>query len=185
MIKEESLTVVGKLKKPHGYKGAIGVDMDFEKEIFADPKTPFFIKIDNIFVPFWVETIGGGSNGMSFIKIKDIDSDADAAQLAKKELYAQKSFVAQLLGIEESELETGIDDIIGLPVVDDETSELIGVVEGIMEGIEYDYLQVKRKEGNATIEIPLIDEFIEEIKEDPDGVREEIRVVLPDGFMDI
>lgn len=184
MITADKVTAIGKLKKPHGYKGELGADIFYEKDIFEDSQTPFFIKIDNILVPFFVEGIGGGPYGTGFIKFKDVDSDADGAVLSKKDLYVLKSFMAEYLGVTEEELEAAHEDFSGYIVYELDSSSVIGRVEGIMEGIEYDYLIVEKENSQGTIEIPLVDEFISEIKDNPEG-KGEIIVNLPSGFLEI
>ena len=185
MITDDMVFPIGRIKKPHGYKGNLGVEIFFEKELFADPSTPFFVKMDNILVPFFVDNIGGGRDGMSFLKFKDIDSDADAAVFSKKDLYALKSFLAETLGVGEDELNENEDELTGYIVVENESSKIIGIVEGILEGLEYDYLIVKKDDSDESIEIPIVDEFINEISESSDPSGGEIRVSLPEGFLNI
>lgn len=184
MITDEMVTPVGKTLKPHGYKGDLKFDAYFESAVYSHPHIPFFAKIDNILVPFFVETIGGGSEGTTFIKFKDIDSDLDALMLAKKEIYALKSFLTDELGVTEEELEQAGEDVTGFRVVELEGERVLGVVDHMEEGVEYDYMAVRKTGEEALIYIPFIDEFVEEITEDEEG-NGEIKVVLPDGFLEI
>lgn len=184
MIREDMVIPVGKLKKPHGYKGQVGVDIFFDKNLFSDSNTPFFVKIDNTLVPFFVDTIGGGPNGMSFLKFKDIDSDTEASIFSQKDLFVFKSVMAELLGVPEDEIYQENDNYTGYKVIDSETRKNIGTVIEIFEGVEYDYLVVEKSIGQQTIEIPLVEEFIEEINETAGG-QGVITVMLPSGFLDI
>lgn len=184
MIAEDSLCKVGRIKKPHGYKGDLSVDIFYEKEIFTDQATPFFVKIDNISVPFFVETIRGGDSGRAFIKFKDVNSDEDASEFSKKDLYALKTFVSEVTGIEEEELDFDNSEFIGYEVTDAQTGETIGCVEDILEGKEYDYLSVRKEKDGTLLDIPAIEEFIEEITTNSTG-KGEIKVTLPEGFLEI
>lgn len=180
---------VGRIFKPHGYKGEMNADIFYGPELFSDPETPFFVKIDNILVPFFVESIGGGTEGTSFLKLKGIDSDLEALTFNRKDLYALKSFVSSLFGVTEEELQLAAEDFRGYEVCDSYDRETIGVVEGVEEGVEYDYLEVRREDGE-TLYIPFIDEFVESVVESSEGTdtpekRGKIYVNLPDGFLEI
>ena len=186
MICDDMVMPVGTIFKPHGYKGEVNVDIHYDTYLFDDRNTPFFIKIDNILVPFFVEYSGGGPLRMSFLKFKGIDSDLDASTLNKKSLYALKTFLAEKLDISVNELEELGEEYVNYSVSDEATGDIIGTVVGIEEGVEYDYLIVNRSETGNQISIPLIDEFIKMIidKENNCG-RGEIKVSLPEGFLDI
>lgn len=185
MILEDKMISVGKIKKPHGYKGELGIETLFEKVLYTQKGVPFFVKMDNILVPFFVEKIGGGPNGMSFIKFKDVNSDADAAIFSRKELYAEKTLVSDILKISEEELEDNNDFLLGYEVVDTSSSETIGKVVEISEGVEYDYLIVEKYKDGGIIEIPALDEFIEEIIDEEDEGSGTVKVILPEGFLEI
>ena len=184
MIRQEDVAEVGKIFKPHGYKGEMNVDILYGPELFDEPKTHFFVKIDNILVPFFVEKIGGGATGTAHLKFKGIDSDTEAAKFARKEIYTLRNVLSGILGLTEEELDQNIAGFAGYEVTDGETNELIGVVEDIEEGIEYDYLIVVRPSGE-TIQIPLIDEFVEGYEPPQGDGKGKITVKLPEGFLEI
>lgn len=186
MIKEEMVTPVGRLFKPHGYKGELNADITYDASLFDNPKTPFFIKIDNILVPFFVERISGGANGTSFIKLKGIDSDLDALEFNKKEIYALKKFLADKFGMTEDELQYELDGFEGYNVLLSDTGIRLGIVKYLEDGVEYDYLIVEREGQSGTIAIPFIDEFVEKIEpSEKNDDKGEIIVNLPDGFLEI
>lgn len=185
MIKEESVAPVARIFKPHGFKGELNLEISLDPEFFNNPKTPFFVKIDNIFVPFFVENISGGSRMRSYIKFKGINSDKEAEMLVNKTLYSLKNLVAESLGLSESELDLAAENFIGFKVMDEATGGTIGFVRDIEEGIEYDYLSVEVPNKKNNISIPFIDEFIKGIVEDSETKAGEITVSLPDGFLEI
>ena len=185
MITAEMITPIGHLFKPHGYKGELNADIIFDSSIFDDPETPFFVYIDNILVPFFVETIGGGQNNTSFIKFKNIDSDTEALVVAKRELYALKSFILENFEITEEELEFDSGALMGFEVIDLKSEEVIGIVEDIEEGVEYEYLVVRKLSDDSTVHIPFLDEFVKEILELEGSGAGKILVELPEGFLEI
>lgn len=184
MITEDMMAPVGRLYKPHGFKGEINLDTDYSPELFENPKTPFFIKIDNILVPFFVERIGGGASGTAFLKFKGVDSDAEALAFVRKDLFTTKEVLSEFLGVEAGELEEELAGYSGYEVIDAESGQAIGTVEDIEEGVEYDYLIVGRAEGEP-LSIPLVEEFVKEIRyPDGDG-KGRVAVSLPEGFLEI
>lgn len=185
MIIEDQLIPVGKVVKPHGYKGVLNVDITFDKSIFSEPKTPFFIKIDNILVPFFVESIGGGTDKMSFLKLKGINSDAEASMLIGKEIFAEKAYLADKVDLNAEEDVLRADDFIGYSVRLADSDEDLGEVEETEEGIEYDYITVRNASDGKMISIPFIDEFIESISDSEQDEKGTIFVNLPEGFLDI
>lgn len=185
MITEEMVIAAGKLFKPHSYKGEMNLEAYFGVDLFRTSKTPFFLNIDNILVPFFVENISGRTSKTSFIKLKGINSDREAAKYANKEIYALKSDVASQLGIGIEELEQSAEGVIGYQVVDSDEEELIGTVEDTEEGKEYDYLIVRRPGSDDMLQIPFVDDFIDGFEEGSENESGKIYVNLPDGFLDI
>lgn len=185
MITDDMVWPVGRIFKPHGYKGEMNVDLNLDKEALEVSKPAFFVKIDNILVPFFVEKAGGGASGTAFIKFKGVDSDKEAAKFDKKEMYVLKSWLSSTLGITEDEFEREANGLKGYEVLLKETGETLGTVSDVEEGVEYDYLVVTDPLGEKTFSIPFIEEFIEEI-EDPKGKEPgRVTVELPEGFLDI
>lgn len=185
MITDEMVAPVGRLFKPHGYKGEINFDALYEKNLYTVPGAALFIKIDNILVPFFVEKINGGASGTSFLKLKGIDSDLDALPLVRKEVYALKTFLVEQLEITEEELSIAVEGLNGFEVrTSEEPETAIGEVIDMEEGVEYDYLIVEDSDGR-TFHIPFIEEFIEEINEPSGDTKGYIIVSLPEGFLEI
>lgn len=184
MITEGMVIKAGRTFKPHGYKGALKAESEFGGELLRTPGTPVFFKIDNILVPFFVEELKEGASGGIFLKLEDLDSDADATEVANKDFYVLRSLLSSHLDLPEDVLDTLDNDMKGYRVTDVGSSELLGIVEEISEGVEYDYLLVKREDGSE-INIPIVDEFIFEIEDASGDFPGEIKVGLPDGFLDI
>lgn len=185
MITEEMLSPVGKIFNPHSYRGELNVELDYDFNFVELKKFPFLVKIDGIPVPFFSDKMRGGVSGASFIKFRGIDSDISALMLSNKNLYMLKADLALMLGLEVHEIEALEEGYSGFKVVNANNNETIGYVEKIEEGVEYDYISVKKNIDGELIEIPFIGEFITEIEEtegNPPGI---IRVVLPDGFLEI
>ena len=186
MITEEMVFPIGRVFKPHGYKGEIKADINFGPELFENPETPFFFKIDNILVPFFVERNEGGPDKTSFLKFKGLDSDLEVSLIVNREIFALKSFLSELYDIPEDSLDKVMNEFEGYAVVDGETDEIIGSVTDIENGVEYDYLTVQSEQDkDKIIHIPFIEEYIIDIEESSDNGNGRILVSLPEGFLDI
>lgn len=184
MIEEKDLIEAGRIFKPHGYKGELKMDLEFDLDGTEILKFPLFVKIDNIPVPFFGEWSRGAGAGV-IVKLRYVDSDKEAATLSNRTLYMLKPDLARCLGIEGSELDEIIEGVEGFTVVDAETGNIIGVVDETTEGVEYDYLAVRRENGEGIVEIPFIDEFVEEITVGEEGKPGQLTVRLPEGFLEL
>lgn len=182
MISEEEIISAGETFKPHGYKGEVSAAIDFDLSETDLTPMPFVFKLDGIFVPFFIDTIRKLKNNAWLIKFDGLNSDEEIKLLSKKEFYFRKKQLAEILDVSEAELEEQEEDILGYRVIDSENGQLIGVVTDILEGQEYDYIEVENEEG-GNIQIPLIEPFILEIKENEN--QGEIYVSLPEGFLDL
>lgn len=185
MITMEMVAPIGRSFKPHSYKGEVNVDIDYDKEIFSGSKNCVLIKIDNILVPFFVESIGGGIKGTSHLKLKGIESDLQAAMIANKELFMLKSDLAKQLGISEEDLEVYSDQLEGFTVLDAQNGMVIGKVVGSEEGKEYDYILVEKDSDGNIVYIPFVDEMIMEITDRSEEGEGVIKVSLPEGYLEI
>lgn len=185
MITEDMLARVGKAFKPHGFKGEINVELeyDFGPEDLAG--TAAFFNIDGIPVPFRIESVRNGQKENFLLKFKEIDSDIEAVAVASKPMFFLKTDISRLLEIEEAEIDALEEGYIGFKVIDEYNKEVIGSVEDLEEGVEYDYLSVRKISDGELVSIPLIEEFIKDInvKEGENGG--EIFVALPEGFLEI
>lgn len=185
MIREEDIVAVGKIFKPHSFKGELSVDLDFNLSEEDVKGLPVFVRIDGILVPFFPTGLRGGRMANSFIKFRNVDSDAQALKLANHTLYMLKSDLREIADMEGEDFERIIEGLDGYRVINLNNNETIGYVEDIEEGIEYDYIVVRKDSDGKTVEIPFIDEFIEEISS-PEGDTEGIvKVNLPEGFLEL
>lgn len=185
MITEDMIMPIGRIFKPHSFRGEINVEFDYDV-VSEDLEGEFlFVKIDNIPVPFRVETLRGGRNQNSFLKLKGINSEMEAAKISNRDLYIEKARLAEILGVEQEDLEFEAEGLIGFKVTDSDNNTPIGIVEDIEEGVEYDYLVVRRIADDGLLKIPMIEEFIDNIEEGKGDEKGIITVTLPEGFLDI
>lgn len=184
MIQRENLVSIGKIRKPHSYKGEVVGLFDYDANLFSrERELPIFLEMDHIPVPFFIESIRGNSPTKGMLKLENIDTEREAAELAGKEMLMEKERLAAMLGVSEEELDDADDDLTGYKVYEKEGAGYLGTVNRLEEGLEYDYLVVKDEKEERELIIPLVEEFVEDIVEEGDERR--IIVDLPEGFLDI
>ena len=86
MIRENDVYQIGKLGKTHGVKGEIS--FLFDDDIFDRVDADYLIlKVDGIFVPFFIEEYRFRSDANAIMKFEDIDTQERARELTGCEVY--------------------------------------------------------------------------------------------------
>ena len=86
MIREEEVYQIGKLGKTHGVKGEIS--FLFDDDVFDRVDADYLVlKVDGIFVPFFIEEYRFRSNSNAIIKFEDIDTQERARELTGCEVF--------------------------------------------------------------------------------------------------
>ena len=86
MIRENDVYQIGKLGKTHGVKGEI--IFLFDDDIFDRVDADYLIlKVDGIFVPFFIEEYRFRSDANAIMKFEDIDTQERARELTGCEVY--------------------------------------------------------------------------------------------------
>ena len=92
MIKEENIYQIGRLGKTHGVRGEIS--FLFDDDVFDCVDADYLIlKVDGIFVPFFIEEYRFKSDSNAIIKFEDIDTQERARELTGADVYFPRSLV--------------------------------------------------------------------------------------------
>ena len=90
MIKEENIYQIGLLGKTHGVRGEIS--FLFDDDVFDRVDADYLIlKVDGIFVPFFLEEYRFKSDSNAIIKFEDIDTQERARELTGADVYFPRS----------------------------------------------------------------------------------------------
>ena len=90
MIKEENIYQIGRLGKTHGVRGEIS--FLFDDDVFDRVDADYLIlKVDGIFVPFFIEEYRFKSDSNAIIKFEDIDTQERARELTGADVYFRRS----------------------------------------------------------------------------------------------
>jgi len=100
MIHEKDIVPVGRTRKPYGIRGEIM--LLFHKPVYADLDVDFyFLEMDGIPVPFFVEEFTGMTDTTARVKFMDVEDEIKASRLVNKRVWLQREMVKPLLGQEE------------------------------------------------------------------------------------
>ena len=136
MIREEEVYQIGKLGKTHGVKGEIS--FLFDDDVFDRVDADYLIlKVDGIFVPFFLEEYRFRSDANAIVKFEDIDTQERAKELTGCEVYFPRELAdsdgdsiswAAIVGFDIIEAESG-SKIGRIASVDDATLNILFCLE--------------------------------------------------------
>lgn len=136
--------VIGRLGRPHGLDGFLGVYVDESDLAYFEPDNTVLIAD----LPYKVRAVRRGDKGYQ-VKFVGVDT-----RVAAEELRGNDVEVAERRSLDSDEFWP--DDLRGLSVRVD--GEDIGEVVGVVEGAAQDRLQVQI--GGESYEIPFVSDFV-------------------------
>lgn len=176
MIKEEDLTIIGKLIKPHGIKGEINAELDVD-DIALENFKCIILDMDGIFVPFFISAVRPKSHFVRLIKIIDIDNESDAGELSGKNIFVLTSELSQFVSVSNDDDNVYLSELVGFDAFDINNG-YIGKITDIDDSTE-NVLFVLEININEKIFIPAVEDFIFELNID----KKQITFDLPDGLV--
>lgn len=173
MIKESEVFKIGKLIKPHGIKGEI--NFAFENDIFDRVDCPYLIcKIDDIFVPFFIEEYRFKGKETALITFEGIDNETKAQRLVGLSVYFSRKYFEE---DSEADIEYSWNFFIGFTVIDKEKGQL-GIIEAIDDKTLNTLFLIASESGEDYI-IPATEDFIDKI----DAKKKILYLQLPEGLI--
>ena len=124
MIREEEVYQIGKLGKTHGVKGEIS--FLFDDDVFDRVDADYLIlKVDGIFVPFFLEEYRFRSDANAIVKFEDIDTQERAKELTGCEVY----FPRELADNDDDSISWAA--IVGFDIIEAESGSKIGRIASV------------------------------------------------------
>ena len=124
MIREDDVYQIGKLGKTHGVKGEIS--FLFDDDIFDRVDADYLIlKVDGIFVPFFIEEYRFRSDANAIMKFEDIDTQERARELTGCEVY----FPRELADSDDDSISWAA--IVGFDIIEAESGNKIGRIASV------------------------------------------------------
>lgn len=174
MILESQLTSVGKLFKPHGIKGELNAELDYD--LVPDDLRCLILEIDGIFTPFFIESSRSKGSDRWLLKLQGVDDERQAAPLVNHEIYA----LSDELPFDAGDDGNGIHlfDLIGFRLFDRDVE--IGTVEDIDDATA-NLLLIVRTSLGKTVFVPFAEAFVDAISPSDKTIVMDI----PDGILDL
>ena len=164
---------IGQIAKLHGYKGGVSLFLDVtHPEEYMDMES-FFIEIDGILTPFFVESFKLKNKGFAAVKFQGIDTEQEAKSLLKKKVFIPET---ELRELDESNF---YDHEVIVYEVEDVVKGKIGKVTAIADLKQNPLLVIEFKDKE--ILLPIFEGLI--IKVDRKFKR--LKVKAPDGLIDL
>lgn len=164
---------IGQIAKLHGYKGGVSLFLDVtHPEEYMDMES-FFIEIDGILTPFFVESFKLKNKGFAAVKFQGVDSEQEARSLLKKKVFIPET---ELRELDESNFYDH--EVIGFEVEDVVKGE-IGKVTAIADLKQNPLLVIEFKDKE--ILLPIFDGLIVKV----DRKLKRLKVKAPDGLIDL
>lgn len=174
MIEEREVFKIGQLTKTHGIKGEIS--FNFDSDIFDRVECPYLIlKIDQIFVPFFVSEYRFKGNETALILFQDIDNEEKASRLQGLEVWFPRKYHED---DQEGTIDFSWDYFIGFNTFDENRGNLGEVIAVDTQTINTLFM-VKNEQGEELI-IPATEDFIVKI----DQEKKTIIFNLPVGLLE-
>lgn len=181
MIREDDLTPIGRVLKPHGISGEMSVlfTVDEPADVMGAVRCLIF-DIDGIYVPFFAESVRPRGSESLLIKFDGIDSDALAAEFTGRTVFV----LTEEFPEDDDDAEIDPDNLYagqlaGFAALTDDGTP-IGTIADIDEQTENVLFIVETPDAD-TVYIPVVDEFIAEI----DIENRKIYFSLPEGILDL
>jgi 16S rRNA processing protein RimM len=172
VISGNEILQVGNTQKPYGIKGSIVVR--FRKAEYADVETEYyFLEIDGIPVPFFVEEFIYSTDAIARVKFEDVNDEIAAARYVNVPVFLPRELLQSPAG----HTDAGWDYFTGFTVVDRCGTEL-GVVEEVDEST-INVLLVVRNNGKEYL-IPASEDFIAAVDEQ----NNRLEMSLPEGLIE-
>ena len=124
MIRDEDVYQIGKLGKTHGVKGE--VSFLFDDDVFDRVDADYLIlKVDGIFVPFFIEEYRFRSDANAIVKFEDIDTQERARELTGCEV-----FFPRVLADSDQDSISWV-AIVGFDIIEAESGNQIGRIDSV------------------------------------------------------
>ena len=173
MIRRDDVYKIGKLGKPHGVKGEI--TFAITDDVFDRVDAEYLVlDINGILVPFYMEEYRFKNDENVLVKFEDIDTQEQARNYTGCDVY----FPRHLSDSDEEHMTWA--EIIGFQLVDAPTGKVIGTLESVDNSTANLLFEVNTPEGKELL-IPANEDLLEEVNAE----KKEIRMAIPEGLLDL
>ncbi len=172
-MKKEECFYLGKIVSKFSFRGEVLIKLDTDEPESYVKMESVFVDYNNNLVPFFIEKSKLHKSDLLRVKFEDIDSEEDADDLMKAEIYLPLSLLPKLEGNQ-----FYFHEVVGFKIVDKTFGE-VGIIKSINDSTAQALFQIDR--DGTEILIPMNDEFIDKI----DRETKEVIVNTPEGLIDL
>ena len=170
MIKEQEVYKIGVIGKAHGVKGELSIQID--DDIFDRVDAEYLVlKLDGIFVPFFMEEYRFKSDSVVLVKFEGVDSQERARELTGVEVYFPRELAEQ-----DENAELSYSALVGYTLIDDNSGKPVGTIAYVDE--QTINIMFELEDGRL---IPASEELIVDV----DQKNRTITLDIPEGILDL
>lgn len=172
-MKKEECFYLGKIVSKFSFKGEVLIKLDTDEPESYLKMESVFVDYNNNLVPFFIDKSALHKSDLLRVKFEDVDSEEDADDLMKADIYLPLTLLPKLEGDQ-----FYYHEIIGYTIQDINFGE-VGIVKAVNDSTAQALFEVDR--NGVEILIPMNDEFIGKI----DRESKVIYVETPEGLIDL
>ncbi len=172
-MKKEECFYLGKIVSKFSFKGEVLIKLDTDEPESYLRMESVFVNYNNNLVPFFIEKCALHKSDLLRVKFEDVDSEEDADDLMKAEIYLPLTLLPKLEGNQ-----FYYHEVIGFTIVDHTFGE-VGIITSINDTTAQALFEIDR--NGIEILIPMNDEFIDTI----DRASKIVKVTTPEGLIEL
>lgn len=172
-MQKEECFYLGKIVSKFSFKGEVLIKLDTDEPESYTEMESVFVDYDGNLVPFFIEKSSLHKSDLLRVKFEDVDSEADADDMMKCDIYLPLSMLPEL-----DEDQFYFHEIIGFSV-EDENYGTVGTITAINDTTAQSLFEIE-KDGKQIL-IPMNDEFLQKV----DKKNKTIHVTTPEGLIDL
>jgi 16S rRNA processing protein RimM len=169
----EDCFFLGKIVKKYSFKGELLAKLDTDQPDLYDDLDAVFIQLGREFIPFFIERSSLHKSDLLRLKFEDVNTEEEADQLLKSELYLPLEFLPKLEGNK-----FYYHEIIGF-TIEDASFGTVGKITGVNDSTSQPLLEIMR--DTTEILIPINDDIIKKV----DRKTKTIHTEAPEGLIDL
>ncbi len=170
-MKKEECFYLGKIVSKFSFKGEVLIKLDTDDPQSYVGMESVFVEYNKNLVPFFIEKSSLHKSDLLRVKFEDVDTEEDAEDMMKTDLYLPLSLLPVLEGDQ-----FYYHEVIGFTIMDRDFGA-VGTITGINDSTAQALFEIDR--DGTEILIPMNDEFIEKV----DRATKTIRVHTPEGLI--
>ncbi len=164
---------LGKIVSKFSFKGEVLIKLDTDEPQSYQNLESVFVQLNKQLVPFFIERCSLHKSDLLRVKFEDIDTEEDADDIMKSELYLPLTLLPKLEGDK-----FYYHEVIGFKVIDTKFGE-VGVIKAINDSSSQTLFEIDRE--GVEILIPMNDDIILELKRE----EQQFIVEAPEGLIEL